>query len=351
MRNIGLFAFGVTSLLIVPAALHRLTAGPKQVARLVAPGAGSLELGGAKIDVSVDRSVVDPGDKVKITLVASADRAHKVTVGVLVLESMGTYHGRVPEPPIGIEHETLTLEATAGGGAARELAVRLPGDRKRGQMAFGRYQILVTSPEAADRLDRLRVRARREGAVPGWDPMESASPNHDKYMEAFYALKHGDEGGDARKRNDSDGDAADAAAPGKLALLEVNTRPKDSSIAIHAPDQVAVAEPFTVVVTVTNPTRRRVKDLSVKLVEPPDLSGDYLGIANATDVAIEAPSEPLELGPHETKAASFRVTARRTGVLGLYAETQCGDECAYDVRLSDGALEAIDVGAPAMAKR
>src|SRR6185436_15646063 len=31
MRNIGLFAFGVTSLLIVPAALHGLTAGPKQV--------------------------------------------------------------------------------------------------------------------------------------------------------------------------------------------------------------------------------------------------------------------------------------------------------------------------------
>jgi hypothetical protein len=350
MRNIGLFAFGVTSLLIVPAALHRLTAGPKQVAKLVAPGAGSLELGGAKIDVSVDRSVVDPGDKVKITLVASADRAHKVTVGVLVLESMGTYNGRVPEPPIGIEHETLTLEAKAGGGAARELAVRLPGDRKRDQMAFGRYQIVVTSPAVADKLDRLRVRARREGAAPGWDPMESASPNHDKYMQAFYALKNGDDDGDGggKKGNDSDGEAA---APGKLALLEVNTRPKDSSIAIHAPDQVAVAEPFTVVVTVTNPTRRAVKDLSVKLVEPPELSGDYLGIANETDVAIEAPSEPLDLGPHETKQATFRVTARRTGVLGLYAETRCGDECAYDVRLSDGALEAIDVVAPAMAKR
>jgi hypothetical protein len=344
MRNIGLFAFEVTSLLIVPAALHGLTAGPKQVAKLVAPGAGSFELGGAKIDVSVDRSVVDPGDKVKITLVASADRAHKVTVGVLVLESMGSYNGRVPEPPIGIEHETLTLEAKAGGGAARELAVRLPGDRKHDQMAFGRYQILVTSPAAADKLDRLRVRARREGAAPGWDPMESASPNHDKYMHAFYTLTHGDD----QDGHDADGEAA---APGKLALLEVNTRPKDSPVAIHAPDQVAVAEPFTVVVTVTNPTKRAVKDLSVKLVEPPDLMGDYLGIANKTDVAIEASSAALDLGPHETKQATFRVTARRTGVLGLYAEIQGGDESAYDVRLSDGALEAIDVVAPAMAKR
>lgn len=343
MRNIGLFAFGVTSLLIVPAALHGLTAGPKQVAKLVAPGADSFELRGAKIDVSVDRSVVDPGDKVKIRLVASADRAHKVTVGVLVLESMGTYNGRVPEPPIGIEHETLTLEAQAGGGAARELAVRLPGDRKHDQMAFGRYQILVTSPEAADKLDRLRVRARREGATPGWDPMESASPNHDKYQRAFYALKNGDD----EKGGDSDGEAA---APGKLALLEVNTRPKDSPVAIHAPDQVAAAEPFTVVVTVTNPTKRAVKDLSVKLVQP-DLSGDYLGIPNEDGVAVEPASAALDLGPHETKQATFRVTARRAGVLGLYAETRCGDECDYDVRLSDGALEAIDVIAPAMAKR
>ena len=344
MRNIGLFAFGVTSLLIVPAALHGLVAGPKQVAKLVAPGADSFELRGAKIDVSVDRSVVDPGDKVKIRLVASADRAHKVTVGVLVLESMGTYNGRVPEPPIGIEHETLTLEAQAGGGAARELAVRLPGDRKRGQMAFGRYQILVTSPEAVDKLERLRVRARREGAAPGWDPMESASPNHDKYMSAFYALKNGDD----KDRDDVDGEAG---APGKVALLEVNTRPKDSPIAIHAPDQVAAGEPFTVVVTVTNPTKRAVKDLSVNLVQPPELSGDYLGIAMEDGVAIEAPGSALELGPHETKQATFRVTARRAGVLGLYAETRCGDECDYDVRLSDGALEAIDVVAPAMAKR
>ncbi len=350
MRNIGLFAFGVTSLLIVPAALHGLIAGPKQVAKLVAPGAGSLELGGAKVDVSVDRSVVDPGDKVKIRLVASAARAHKVTVGVLVLESMGTYNGRVPEPPIGIEHETLTLEAQAGGGAARELAVRLPGDRKRGQMAFGRYQILVTSPEAADKLERLRVRARREGAAPGWDPMESASPNHDKYTSAFYALKNGGEegDGDGKKGNDSDGEAG---APGKVALLEVNTRPKDSSIAIHAPDQVAAGEPFTVVVTVTNPTKRAVKDLSVNLVQPPELSGDYLGIAMEDGVAIEAPGSALELGPHETKKATFRVTARRAGVLGLYAETRCGEECEYDARLADGALEAIDVVAPAMAKR
>src|SRR5262249_54456005 len=149
-------------------------------------------------------------------------------------------------------------------------------------------------------------------------------------------------------RDDVDGEAG---APGKVALLEVNTRPKDSPIAIHAPDQVAVGEPFTVVVTVTNPTKRAVKDLSVKLVEPPDLSGDYLGIERVDAVAIESPGSALELGPNDTKQASFRVIARRAGVLGLYAEPRCGEECEYDARLADGALEAIDVVAPAMAKR
>jgi len=54
---------------------HRTCLAGHAAARPVAPGASSLELGGAKIDVSVDRPVVDPGDKVKITLVASADRA------------------------------------------------------------------------------------------------------------------------------------------------------------------------------------------------------------------------------------------------------------------------------------
>lgn len=339
MRNIGLFAFGVTSLLIVPAALHGLTAGPKQVAELVARGADSLVLGGAKIDVSVDRSIVDPGDKVKITLVASAETPRKVTVEVLVLEQMGTYNGRVPEPPIGVAHETVTLEAKAGGGAAREVAVQLRGNRKRDQMVFGRYQILVTSPKAASKLERLRVRARREATAPGWDPMESASPNHDKYLTTYYALT-----------NDSDSDG-EAGARGTVALLEVNTRPKDSPIAIHAPEKVAVAEPFTVRVSVTNPTKRAVKDLAIELVQPSGLSGEYLGIAHEGGVAIEPAKLTVELAPHQTKQVEFRVTARRTGVLGLYAQTSCDRECQYDGRLSDGALEAIDVGAPAMAKR
>jgi hypothetical protein len=339
MRNIGLFAFGVTTLLIVPAALHRLTAGPKQLAELVARGASSLELNGAKIDVSVDRSLVDPGDKVTVTLVATAEAPRKVTVEVLVLEAMGTYNGRVPEPPIGIAHETLTLEAKAGGGAAREVTVTLRGNRKQREMAFGRYQIFVTSPRVAAKLEQLRIRARREGAAPGFAPMEQATPNHDKFLHAYYAMVNGPDEGD------------EAGAPGKAALIEVNTRPKDSAVAIRAPEHVAVAEPFTVVVSVTNPTRHAVKDLSVQLVEPSGLSGEYRGITYGGDVAIEPARLAVALAPHETKQVEFRVTARRTGVLGVYAETRCEQECEYDERLSDGALEAIAVGTPALAKR
>jgi Transglutaminase family, C-terminal ig like domain len=339
MRNIGLFAFGVTTLLIVPAALHRLTAGPKQLAELVARGASSLELNGATIEASVDRSLVDPGDKVTVTLVATAETPRKVTVEVLVLEAMGTYNGRVPEPPIGISHETLTLEAKVGGGAARQVTVTLRGNRKQREMAFGRYQIFVMSPQVATKLERLRLRARREGAVPGFEPMEQATPAHDKFLHAFYGLRSGD------------GGERDPDALGEAALIEVNTRPKDSAVAIRAPEHVAVAEPFTVVVSVTNPTRHAVKDLSVQLVEPSGLSGNYLGIAYGGDVEVEPAKLAVALAPHETKQVEFRVTAKRTGVLGVYAETRCEQECEYDERLSDGALEAIDVGTPAMAKR
>ncbi|HWU90732.1 MAG TPA: hypothetical protein VN253_25875 [Kofleriaceae bacterium] len=344
MRKIGQFAFGVTSLLILPAALHGLTAGPKQVAKLIAAGADSLELSGARIDVSVDHPLVDPGDKVKIKLVASAAKAHKVTVDVLVLESMGTYNGRVPEPPVAVDHETLTLEAKDGGGPARELAVRLPGNPKRSQMEFGTYQILVSSPRAITKLERLRVRARTESTVPGWDPMAGDSPYHDKFNTAFYELK--DEGRHNESASDADGEAGEL---GKAALLVVNTRPKDSSIAIRAPEQVTAGETFTVAVTVTNPTKRPVKELSVELAQPSGLSGDYLGL-EAEQIAIVPATAAVELAPRETKQVEFRVTAKHAGVLGLYAQTQCGEACGYDSRLSRSALDAVDVvAAPARA--
>lgn len=338
MRNIGLFAFGVTSLLIIPAALHGLTAGPKQVAKLVAAGADSFQLKGATINVSVDRSLVDPGEKVTVKLAATAGKAQKVTVDVLVLESMGTYNGRVPEPPIAVHRETLTLEAKAGGGAAREVAVRLRGNQKRGEMEFGTYQILVSSPQAIAKLERLRVRARAESTVPGWDPMNSESPYHGKFMTAFYDLRHDGAGADDTE--------AQAGAAGTAALLTVNTRPKDANLAIRAPEQVTADETFTVSVAVTNPTKRAVKDLAVELAQPLGLSGDYLGL-EAEQIVIAPETATLDLGPRQTKQVEFRVTAKHAGVLGLYAQTRCGEECAYDSRLSISALDAVDVVAPA----
>jgi hypothetical protein len=48
---------------------------PAANTRACLAGHAAARPGAAKIDVSVDRPVVDPGDKVKITLVTSADRA------------------------------------------------------------------------------------------------------------------------------------------------------------------------------------------------------------------------------------------------------------------------------------
>jgi hypothetical protein len=326
MRKVGLLAFGVTSLVLVPAVLHSITAGPQQIAKLVAPGESSIAIGDAKIQVSVDRPIVDPGDVVHVKLSAAAPKAEKVSASVLVLESLGTYNGRVEQPPERITLETLALDAAPGGGAAKELAVKVPGRRKVGEMQLGHYTILVMEPKAAAKLDRLRQGARREGASPRFNAMESA-PKHDAFNEMYYGL------------SGSGGDEEDGAKA-MAARVDVMTRPANSAIAIRAPEQAAVGQEISVLVQVTNPTKRRIPELTVQLQQP-DLFSDYLGL-DFEQVSLAKESESVALAPRETKQVEFRLTAKRAGILGMYASIHC-DECDYDARLYDGNLEAIEI--------
>jgi hypothetical protein len=329
MRKVGLLAFGVTSLVLVPTMLHSITAGPQQIAKLVAPGESSIELGGAKVQVAVDRPIVDAGDVVHVRLSATAPKAAKVSAAVLVLESLGTYNGRVEQPPERVTLETVALDAAPGGGAAKELAVKLPGLRRTSEMQLGHYTILVMEPKAAARLDRLRQAARREGAAPGFNPMESAAPKQGAFNEMYYGLS-GDGGG----ADDEGGKAATAAR------VDVMTRPAKSAVAIRAPEQAAVGQEISVVVQVTNPTKRRIPELTVQLQQP-ELYQDYRGL-DFEQVSLANESASVALAPRETKQVEFRLTAKQAGILGLYASISC-DECQYDARLYDGNLEAIEI--------
>jgi hypothetical protein len=336
MRKVGLLAFGVTSAVLIPAVLHELAAGPEQIAKLMAPDSSSVQIGDATIAVSADRGIADAGQTVHVKLRATAPRTSKVSAGVLVLESMGTYNGRVEQPPNRVSLETVALDAEPGGGPEKELAIRLPGNRKVGEMELGRYTVLVMTPKNAEMLDRLRRGAQREAAAPKWDPMESESPKHEAYGNLFYNLTR------ELESTDPDDDEPAPPAPEHAARIDVLTRPANSAVAIHAPEHAAVGEEITVVVAVTNPTKRRVSELDVQLQKPRLYGDSYHGL-DFEQVSLSTESASMALGPHETKQVEFHLTAKQAGTLGLWATVSCHEECDYDQRLNDGNLEAIDI--------
>lgn len=335
MRNVGLIAFGVTMCVLVPAAVNRLTAGRAQVAKLFAPSARTLELDdGAKVDISLDRVLVDPGDAIHVKLVASAPTARHVTVGVLVLGSNGTEESRVPSPPVGVAHETVRLDVDATGHATKELPIRLRGARAQLD-PFAHYTILVMPPKAADKLERLRSNARVIPDPTGGIP--SYNRSGEKFQTMYWAVK---------SEQVPDGDD-ELFGHGQIARLEAHTRPKGSSITITAPDTAPRDGKFTVVVTVKNPGKRPLAGLEVSLdtlegILEHQLEDRYLGLAGST-VAIEAGTTTLDLAGHETKHVEFQVSASAAGVVGLYARARCGDGCRDVDALVTGAVEAIEI--------
>ncbi len=340
MKHLGLFAFGVTTCVLVPTALHLLEAGPKQVAKLVAPGAKSITLGTAKVDIGVDRSFVDPGDKVHVTLTATSAKHEKVTVAVLVYESTGSGGGRVETPPNRVGRDEVTLDI-ANGTAAKQLAFTLPGFRGQemeGIAMFGHYTILVMPPAEADRLEKLRRRADRVE-----NPMNDSSGKYEAFEIALRSvdrepLKEGEVDEDADKK---------LGKLGQIARLDVNTRPQGSPISILAPEAAHAGDELAITVRVKNPSKTPVDKVEVVLESRPlGIDNDYLGI-DEQHVAIIDPTRTLSFAGRETKDVVFHVTATTHGTLGLFAHTTCTESNCYQVgSIADVALDAVDI-APA----
>ncbi len=72
MRNHGLFAFVLTTGLLVPAAAHYLTAGHDQVVKFAAGTSDELALGTALIEAKLEHPLVDPGEPLRIKLSATS---------------------------------------------------------------------------------------------------------------------------------------------------------------------------------------------------------------------------------------------------------------------------------------
>lgn len=310
MKRIGLVSFAVTTGVLVPTALHTLTAGPDQVAKLVAPGSSSITVDGTKIAISVDKAIADAGDSVALTLTSTGTTA--TTVTVLMLESTGTSGGRVETPPNRVARHTITIPPNA----TKTLAMTMRGRRGLdlgGPEVYGTYTILVMPPQAARTLDKLRV------AASGIDPMRDSDPEHkhDAFREAY------------------------AAKADSVARLQVHTRPHDSPVSIKTPAKHAVNDPFVVSVTVNNTTKKPWTSASVRLSTAPfELREGYRGLAE-DDATIDEPSVAIDVPAHHSKTVTFRVTATELGTVGLEAEMTC-NECE-GVANNDWALDATDI--------
>jgi len=115
-RHVALSAFLVTVAIAVPAGWRALDADIQSDGPALRPERQTLELDDASVTVDLDRGAMRSGDTATVTLVASAETAHEVTVDVTALQDMGYGGERVQNPPMQVGDKTIRLHAQPGGG-------------------------------------------------------------------------------------------------------------------------------------------------------------------------------------------------------------------------------------------
>ncbi len=185
MKNHGLFAFALTTAVLVPAAAHYLTAGHDQIVRFAAGNGGELKLDGATVQTKLEHPLVDPNEPLKIKLSASGAKGKRLEVGLLVYGSSGDEGSRVPGPPVGVAYKTVSIPLDADGTGTTEIAVPLKGavTSPYDVQAFTSYEVLVMAPKAAEKLERLR---RNSGFI---GDEEMGIPSYNKSGEKFMGLR------------------------------------------------------------------------------------------------------------------------------------------------------------------
>ncbi len=328
MRNHGLFAFAVTTAVLVPAAAHYLSAGHEEVLKFVAASAGSFELGGAKVEARLAHPLVDPGEALRIKLVATGAKGKRLEVGLLVYGSSGTEGSRVPSPPVGVAHKTVPITIDADGNGTAEIAIPLVGasfNRYDGT-AFSSYEVLVLAPKAADKLDRLR---RNSALIGGEEGIPSYNASAEKFM-GIYAGYHEKEGEDLKLFADS-----------AVVRLDAHTRAINPAIAVQTSANAEVGKAFTVAVVVKNRSKKPAKGLELDLETPVGIVDDAEGIS----ALVMPDNQSFDLAAGETRTFSFRVMPDGVGVLGLYARVTChGEECDENDPLTEsGTFDATEI--------
>jgi hypothetical protein len=113
-------AFVATVAVIVPAAWHGLDATVEKDGKRVRPLQRTIELDGTRITLDVDHNLVTTGDSVVAKLQAFSDTPKRITVDITVMRSDDSFGSRVAAPPVAIDKEHITLDATPDGGKVAE---------------------------------------------------------------------------------------------------------------------------------------------------------------------------------------------------------------------------------------
>lgn len=312
----------LTMCVLVPAGLHRLGAGPTEVAALARPGASEIAIGDATVAVSVDRSIVHAGDKVAIELRATAESAQKVRVAVIVHEARGSDGGRVSLPPVETTYKTLTLEATPEGGPARHLDVKLRGyvgTEMDGMTAFGTYSVLVMEPAVAKTLRKAR-RAFKRGYDVADDPTSVDAEDYWEVMGGSYAGNDGEH---------------------TIARVEVNTYKPSKKVRIELPDGAQQGSSFVANVVISNPTRKPLEALSL-YVSQPYLNADQSFPIEAATFLNPADPEPTTVPARGEVVVPIEVEVNAYGTLGVFATVIDGDGYTYATALDGIAVAPMD---------
>ena len=264
MRTVA--AFTATLLIAVPAAWHALGADIQTDGPATRPKSQTMTVGDVHVSVELDRGVLMAGGTLKATLVATSAIPKKVSLDVRAMEDMGYGEERVENPPQQVGKRRITIESAPEGGKPVEVAFRLGSRGKKGVVNW--YDLEVTKA-GTKRTDSMFYESQRE-----------------------------------------DGEA-EAARVGAV-TWSGNSYP----IAIELPAVIPATKPFTVVVRVTNTTKKPIDwfelDLGGRDLSYGGLDGqlsartdddDPYEITRTTD---DYSDEPLK--PGESRVASFTVT-------------------------------------------
>jgi hypothetical protein len=145
MNKVTIGAALATIAIAVPAGWRVLDADIQADGPGLKPKQQQLTIGDATITLDMDRGIMPAGGKASVTLVATAEHAHKVTVALRAMQDMGYGGERVPNPPQEVDRRTVTLDALPGGGPPVVATFKLAKKGKPGSSEW--FDIFATAPK------------------------------------------------------------------------------------------------------------------------------------------------------------------------------------------------------------